>query len=415
MPAPPAVAAAARALQAGDPLAALRQVALRRDATGLALRGIAMAQLGELDAARRLLRRAARAFGPAAPLARARCATAEAEIALAARGPAGPPGALEDAARALEAGGDRANAVHARLLAVRRLVLAGRVAEADRALGRLDLRGAPPALAAVAGLAALDVALRSGQGAAAADAHARARRAAARARIPALAAEVERAGHALASPAARLLSAGAERPLRLDEVEALRRGDRLLVDGCRRSAGRGGAGVDLARRPVLFALLRALAEAWPGDASREALVRRAFGAARASPSLRGRLRVEVARLRRALRGLASVRATPAGFALAPRAGAGVAVLAPPAAAGDADGHAAALAALLADGQGWSSSALALALGASRRTVQRGLTVLAERGAVRALGRGRARRWVAAPVSGFNPALLLPLPRAIGQG
>ncbi|ACL63731.1 conserved hypothetical protein [Anaeromyxobacter dehalogenans 2CP-1] len=414
MPATPP-AAAARALQAGDPLGALREVALRRDATGLALRGIAMAQLGDLGAARRLLRRAARAFGPAAPIARARCATAEAEVALAARGPDAPAIDLEDAARALEAGGDRTNALHARLLAVRRLLLGGRVAEAGRALDRLALRGAPPALAAVAGLAALDVALRSGRSAAAAEAHARARRAADRAGIPALVAEVARAGEALASPAARLLSAGAERPLRLGEVEALRRSDRLVVDGCRRTAGRGGAAVDLARRPVLFALLRALAEAWPGDAPREVLVRRAFGAARATPSLRGRLRVEVGRLRRAVRALASVHATPAGFALAPRTRAGVAVLAPPAAAGDADGQAAALAALLADGQAWSSSALALALGASRRTVQRGLTALAERGAVRALGRGRARRWVSAPTSGFNPALLLPLPRAIGQG
>jgi len=166
--------------------------------------------------------------------------------------------------------------------------------------------------------------------------------------------------------------------------------------------------VSLARRPVLFALARALGEAWPGDASRDTLVARAFGAPYVDDSFRARLRVEVGRLRAALRALGGVSATKRGFALAPRRTHEVVVLAPP-----VEGERAAVLALLADGESWSSSALALALGASQRTVQRALDSLAAAGKVQSLGRGRARRWMTPPVPGFTTLLLLPAPLPSG--
>ena len=404
----PMVAAAARALRVGDPLGALRLVALRGDAPALALRGIALAQLGDLARARSLLRRAQRAFGAGEPVARARCATALAEVALASREPGWASGALDEAARLFAKRGERGNEQHARLLALRRLLLLGRVAEADDALARLDLGGAPAAIEALGALAAFDIALRRRHGRAARAALTRATHAARRAAIPSLLVEVERADGALQLPAARLVSPGDDRPLLLSEVEALIDPRRLVVDGCRRAVLRGRTSVSLARRPVLLALARALAEAWPGDASREALVRAAFGAPRATASLRARLRVEMGRLRRALRGLAAIRATPGGFALVPLRADEVAALAPP-----VESAGSAALALLSDGAAWSASALALATGTSPRTAQRTLATLEAEGRVRAIGRGRARRWLSPPSGGFTTALLLPLPPAIG--
>ena len=230
----------------------------------------------------------------------------------------------------------------------------------------------------------------------------RAERAARQARIPALAAEVESAFLALNAPAARLIARGEERPLRLGEVESLLASKALVVDACRHVVSKDGTTVSLATRPVLFALARALGEAWPGDAPRDTLVARAFGAKRADESHRARLRVEVGRLRAALRPLASVSATKRGFALTPRRAREVVVLARPV----EEEHAAVLA-LLADGESWSSSALALALGTSQRTVQRALDALAAAGKVQSFGRGRARRWMTPPVGGFTTILLLP--------
>ncbi|GEJ59243.1 HTH domain-containing protein [Anaeromyxobacter diazotrophicus] len=397
-----AVTAAGLALRAGDPLGALKRVALRSDPAALALRGIAMAQLGDLGRARELLRRAARRFGPRAPLARARCLAAEAEVALAARDLAGPARPLAEALRTFAAHGDRENALHARLLQLRRLVLLGRIGEAAGAYEALELGGAPARLAAVAGLVAFEVALRRGRADGAREALARAREAAARAGIGALRAEVEQAGRALALPAARLVAAGEARPLTLADVEAVLASADLVVDGCRRAVRRGARVVRLARRPALFALLHGLAEAWPGEAGRGALIARAFEARRANPSHRARLRVAVGRLRRAIWPLAEIRASAGGFTLVARGAATVRLLAPP-----VDSPEAALLALLADGEAWSTSALALALGASQRTVQRALRALEEAGQVRALGGGRSRRWLAAPVAGFATTLLLP--------
>src|SRR5256885_7032272 len=351
------ITAAARALALGDPLGALNRVALRDDAPALALRGIAMAQLGDLVRAKALLRSAARAFGPKEALARARCVVAEAEIALVSRDLAWPVKALDLARVTLEAHGDRVNAAHARNLEVRRLLLVGRLDEAEHALAELDPAAFPPASKAAHELVVAGVALRRLQTKAARTALTRAEHAAREADIPALTAEVESASLVMNAPAARLIARGEESPLLLEEVEALLASGALVVDACRNVVRYAGMAISLATRPVLFALARALGEAWPGDVPRSTLVARAFRAKHADESYRARLRVEVARLRAKLRTLAEVSATKRGFVLAPRHAGEVVVLAPP-----AEEQHAALLALLADGEPWSSSALPTALG-----------------------------------------------------
>jgi len=401
------ITAAGRALAAGDPLGALKRVALRDDAPALALRGIAMAQLGDLSRAKVLLRRAARAFGPKEAVARARCMVAEAEIALAARDLGWPAKALDTARMTLEAHGDRVNAAHARYLEIRRLLLIGRLDEAERRLADLDPTPFPPASKAAHQLVVAGIAIRRLQTDAARVALTRAGRAAREARIPALVAEVESASLILNTPAARLIAGGTERLLLLEEVEALFTPDTFLVDACRHVVREGSTVISLAKRPILFALARALGEGWPEDVARDVLLTRAFGAKLADESHRSRLRVEVGRLRRMLRKLADVTATKRGFALEPRRADEVVVLARPV----DDEHAAVLA-LLADGESWSSSALALALGTSQRTVQRALDSLAEASKVQSFGRGRARRWLTPPLPGFATTLLLPTPLPI---
>jgi tetratricopeptide (TPR) repeat protein len=403
------VAAASRALAAGDALGALKRVALRDDPPALALRGIAMAQLGEHPRARELLRRAARGFGTHEEMARARCVVAEAEVALAMRDLGGSPRALAAAAAALHARADHANALQARLIAARRLLLLGRLDETAQALAALeaapaalDGRALPASLAAVAALTRAELALRSLRIGPAQDALARAREAAERARVPALQAEVDEARAALQRPAARRLAAGHEQTLRLDEVAALLASDTLVLDACRHGLRGGEAWLPLARRPVLFTLARALAEGWPGDVGREALIAHAFRTRHPDETHRARLRVEIGRLRRIVAPLAAIEATERGFVLRPHQGRSVAVLVPP-----IDGDEASLLALLADGAAWSTSALALALGESQRTVQRALVELEGEGRVRAIGRARAQRWLAPPLAGFTTILLLP--------
>jgi hypothetical protein len=398
------ITAAARALAAGDPLGALKRVALRNDAAGLALRGIAMAQLGDHVRAKSLLRSAARAFGSKEAVSRARCVVAEAEIALVSRDLGWPAKALDAARVTLEEHGDRVNAAHAGYLEVRRLLLIGRLDEAERALAGLDPAPLPPALGAVHELVVAGIAMRRLSTKTARAAVVRAGRAARHARIPALMAEVESASLVLTTPAARLIARGEERLLLLEEVEELLASKALVVDACRYVVRHESMVVSLAKRPVLFALARALAEAWPGDVSRDALVARAFGLKHADESLRARLRVEVGRLRKMLRTLADVSATKRGFALVPRRAREIVVLARPV----EEQHASVLA-FLADGESWSSSALALALGASQRTVQRALDSLAATDKVQSFGRGRARRWMTPPVPGFATMLLLPAP------
>jgi hypothetical protein len=401
------ITAAARALAAGDPLGALKRIALRDDAPSLALRGIAMAQLGDHVRAKALLRSAARAFGPKEAVARARCVVAEAEIALVSRDLGWPAKALDLARATLEQHGDRVNAAHARYLGVRRLLLIGRLDEAERTLAELDPAPFPPASRAAHELVVAGIAMRRLRTQAARAALARAERAARHAGIPALTAEVESAFLVLNTPAARLIANGEERPLLLEEVEALLATKALVVDACRYVVRDEGKVVSLAKRPVLFALARALGEAWPGDVPRDTLVARAFGLKLADESHRARLRVEVGRLRKVLRALADVSATKRGFVLAPRRAREVVVLARPV----EEEHGAVLA-FLADGESWSSSALALALGTSQRTVQRALDLLAASSKVQSFGRGRARRWMTPPVLGFTTTLLLPAPLLI---
>jgi hypothetical protein len=398
------ITAAARALAAGDLLGVLKRVGLRDDAPALALRGIAMAQLGDYVRAKALLQSAARAFGPREAVARARCVVAEAEIALVSRDLGWAPKALDAARATLEAHGDWVNAAHARQLEVRRLLLIGHLDEAERALAGFDPTPLPPASRAAYELVVTGIAMRRIRAKAARAALVRADRAARQAGVPALMAEVESASLALDTPVARLLAHGEERLLLLEEVEAVLAPGTLVVDACRHVVRFESTTVSLARRPVLFALARALGEAWPNDLSRDALVRRAFHAKHADESHRARLRVEMGRLRAELRSMATVTATADGFALASKQQCGVVVLAPPV----EDRHAAVIA-LLADGEAWSSSALALALGASPRTVQRALDALAVAGKVQSYGRGRACRWTTAPVPGFTTTLLLPGP------
>jgi hypothetical protein len=360
------ITAAARALAAGDPLGALNRVALRDDPPALALRGIAMAQLGDLVRARR--RRSTRRA-----LCSKRMATAF-------------------------------NAAHARHLEVRRLVLIGRLDEAERALAEIDPAPFPPASRAAHELVIAGIAMRRLRTTTARAALVRAERSARDARIPALIAEVESAYLVMNTPAARLIARGEERLLLLDEVEALLASRALVVDACRHVVRGAGTVVSLATRPVLFALARALGEAWPADVPRGTLVARAFRGRHADESHRARLRVEVGRLRAKLRTLADVSATKRGFALMPRRAGEVVVLARPV----EEQHGAVLA-FLADGESWSSSALALALGASQRTVQRALDELAAAGKVQSFGRARARRWMTPPMPGFTTSLLLPAP------
>ena len=395
------ITAAARALAVGDPLGALKRVALRDDAPALALRGIAMAQLGDLARSKALLRRAARAFGPAETVARARCVVAEAEVALASR-ELGRPEALEAARRVLEARGDLVNAAQARYLQIRRLLLIGRVDAAAPLIAQLDAACAPPPLRALHELIAAGIAMRRLEARTARAALGRARRAARRAGIPALLAEIDSATATLNEPAARLIAQGEERPLLLRDVEAILASDALVVDACRYAVRDARTVVSLATRPVLITLARTLGEAWPGDVPRDTLVLRAFRAKRADESHRARLRVEMGRLRKVLRELAGVSATPRGFVLTPRRAREVIVLARPV----EEKHAAVLA-LLADGESWSSASLALALRTGQRTVQRALDRLREAGKVHSFGHGRARRWTSPPAPGIATALLLP--------
>jgi tetratricopeptide (TPR) repeat protein len=396
-----AIGTAARALSVADPLTALKLVALRSDPAALALRGIAMAQLGDYAVARKLLARAARALERSDPRARARCLAALGEVALARRDLREAGRALDAALRELEAHGDRLNAAFVRLQRVRQLVLTGAIEDAAAMHRALELAKAPPRLRALADLVGADIAIRRLEPREARALLARARRAARAAAIPVLSDEVERAARELDAPVARVVHMGAERLARLDEVEAILRSKALVVDACRRTIRRGDVIVPLVTRPVLLALAVALARAAPGDASRAALAQAAFGGQRVTDSVRARLRVEIGRLRRALDGLAVVEATEQGFALRPSSSAGVTVVLPP-----ADGEASALLALLRGGESWSTSALATATGTSQRTVQRALLGLRDEGQIEGIGGGRSQRWVARPPEGFATTLLL---------
>lgn len=402
------IAASARALAAGDVLGALNRIALRDDPPALALRGIAMAQLGDYPRARQLLRAAARGFGTHEELARARCLVAEAEVALATRDLGTSTQVLDAATAILVARGDSANARHAQLIAVRRLLLLGRLREAAAALARFDSGTLPASLAAVAALAEAELALRALRIREAQAALERAHEAAARAGVAALQAEVAGSRATLERRAARRRVAGHEQVLRLDEIEALMASGALVVDACRHGLRAGSTWRSLARRPILFGLARGLAEAWPADAGREELIAQVFRTRRPDDTHRARLRVEIGRLRGLVGRIAAIEATPRGFRLRPHDGSEVVMLAPP-----IDGEQADLVALLSDGMAWSTSSLALALDTSQRTVQRALVELEAAGRVRSIGQARARRWLAPPLTGITTILLLPAVTRLG--
>ena len=396
------ITASARALATGDALGALKHVALRDDPPALALRGIAMAQLCEYPRARELLRQATKGFGAHEALAHARCVVAEAEVALAMRDLGDTPPLLTTAIHTLEARGDHANATQARLIALRRLVLLGRLEEAAAELSQLDERALPPALHAVSELARAEIALRSLDSTTAQVALVRASMAAERARVPALQAEVAEAQAWLQRPAARCLSANETKVLRIGEVETLLQSGALVLDACRHGLRVGPSWLPLASRPVLFELAYELAKAWPGGADRQALIAQVFRTRHPDETHRARLRVEIGRLRALIADMARIEATPKGFMLQPTVSQQVLVLAPP-----VDGDQASLLALLSDGAPWSTSALALALGTSQRSVQRALADLEAAGRVRSIGLARARRWLSPPMTGFTTILLLP--------
>ncbi|MGH8173682.1 MAG: helix-turn-helix domain-containing protein, partial [Rhodanobacteraceae bacterium] len=314
------ITAAARALATGDALGALNRVALRDDAPALALRGIAMAQLGDFVRAKTLLRRAARAFGPREAVARARCVVAEAEIALVSRDLAETTKTLDAARATLEAHGDHANAAHARSLELRRLLLIGHLDDAERILGQIDPTPFPPAWRAAHELVVAGIAMRRLRTSDARAALIRAARAARHAGIPALIAEVESASTVLDAPAARRIARGTQALLQLEDVEALFASNALVVDACRHVVRSARTFVPLASRPVLFAIARALASAWPDDVPRDLLVASAFRGKRADESYRARLRVEIGRLRTLVAPLAGINATVRGFVLVPRVG-----------------------------------------------------------------------------------------------
>src|SRR5690606_21948035 len=227
------IQAAARALAAGDPLAALNRVALRNDAAALALRGIAMAQLGDFIRARTLVRGAAKAFGHEAGTAHAKCVVAEAEIALASRDLNSPSHKLRAARKTLETQGDHVNAALACYMEARRFLLLGRIAEAEAALADISPGALPAALQATHELIAAGIAIRRIQTTTARTCLARAEKSARRAGIPALVAEVQNAADVLDQPAARMIARGRESLITLDQVQAIQASKALIIDACR--------------------------------------------------------------------------------------------------------------------------------------------------------------------------------------
>lgn len=387
-----AAAAAARLLGAGAPFEALQLVALRDDATALALRGIALAQIGDLERGGKLLRKAHASFPDSNRLAKARCNLAEAEIRIALRDFRTASHLITGLVTALDSLQDAYNAMYALQIEARLLMLTGRIGEARKRLETIVPIAMPAALRSGHLLLRAELA---------------ARRLRAREAELLLADAVALAGeHAMLRAQAAALRGALERPvartaagglLVLREVEELLEGGALVIDLGRLMLRCDDMQTDFASRPVLFGLLQILAEHWPADATRDMLVERVFGARDVDDGYRNRLRVEIARLRRYVAGTADIRSTARGYRLVPLGSRDVAVLSPPVASPEAR-----LLALLSDGEAWSSFALASALGASQRSVQRALAALAREGQARPVGNGRSRCWVARPLAGLPP-------------
>jgi hypothetical protein len=394
---------AGRALSAGDPLHALRALAEGTSAPARALRGIALSQLGETHAARRLLLSAHASFHRSRqPLFAARCAAALAELDAVDGRFRHAHRRLGQSRRALRKLGDRANAAWLALIEARLRTLLGDAAGAASVLRAAERdthpHGRPlPRLDASFALARAEMHLRALEAEAATRALASARWAARRAGHAVLLAEVDRLSTQLATPVATVNGTQAT----LAELERLfHRRDTFVVDGLRRRLLDPAGAVDLRRRPVLFALLATLAQAFPRAVPARALAAQAFETRQMNDSVTARLRVELSRLRRALGARASLEAGPSGWTLRPARGS-----VPVCVRSVHEGARGALWGLLADGSLWSAAVLARVLGLNVRTVQRGLADLGP--ALASHGRGPARRYALADASaGIATRMLL---------
>lgn len=380
----PELVSAARALASGDGIGALSLVGRASGPVALALRGIAYAQLGDLELARDALERALATTDEPRLAARARAALVE--IAFAEGDPAQAARAARTSADELARLGDDRNAAMQRLVAARAEVLLGRLGEARRVVGDVLASRLPPDVRAIASLAEAEIATRALAATDATAALARARTALEGAPNPLLSRELAAREAELSSSVARIEQAGAARDADLFAIEEAGRGDLFLVDACRRIAIAGRARVPLAKRPVLFMLLVDLARAAPASVSRDALAAHAFEARKINESHRGRLRVEIGRLRKVLEGLgAEPVATPDGYSLHSRRP--VALLVPR----DED-DASRVAILLGDGASWSAQQIAESAGISKRTAQRALSELVDSGRALRTGGGRNVRY-----------------------
>lgn len=375
---------AARALSSGEPLRALSLVGREGSPLGLTLRGIAYAQLGDLDLAREALGRAL--AGTDDPLARARARAALVEIELDGGEPASVARAAAECAAELDRLGDTRNAAMQRLVVARAEVLRGRLGEARLAVDAVLGATVPPDVHAVAWLAESEICIRSLSAREARDALARARGCLGKAPNRALARALEALEEELSRPVARLLRHGVLHAADLFAIEEAARGELLLVDACRLLARAGNATIPLARRPILFALLLELARAFPASVPRDALAAAAFDVRRVNASHRMRLRVEIGRLRKLLDGLgAEPVASPDGYVLSCTRD--VVVLLPP-----TDDEAARIALLLSDGAAWTVRGVAEHASVSKSTAQRALVALVERGLAVRSGSGKTLRY-----------------------
>jgi hypothetical protein len=325
-------------------------------------------------------------LGPEDRLLRARCLAAEAEIALALGDLRWSAEPVACAVAELEAVGDSRNAAYLQLVAARAALRLGRPKDAERLLRYAKFASVAPLERTFAELVRVELAAKRGDPDLLASALKSASAAADRASIPSLVSEVARIRDHYLGPTAVITSRGRARTASFCEVCALGSSSDVVIDGGGREVRSSGECVSFARRPVLFELLRALAEAWPDAVPRDVLITRAFGARRPNESHRIRLRVEIGRLRSIARAWLGVIAEEPGYALsAPRE---VALVMPL-----EESSSSRVLSLMHGGEPWSASSLALALDVSERTIQRSLGELQIAGKVGAMGNGRARRWV----------------------
>jgi hypothetical protein len=383
---------AASALARGDALTALAAVGRFEDVPALTLKGIAYAQMGDLELAKRALGSAARKAS--GELVRARISAALAEVTLGEGDAWRAAREAHDAGVILERLGDTRNAAMQELVVARADVLLGRVGDARRRLDRLLADDLDADVRGVTLLAAAEIAVREG-----APSRARARLAEVDTENALLQRTVNAFAAELSRPIARLVSAGVEAPADLFAIERATSGDSLFVDACRRRVIAGRATVRLHTKPALFALLEKLARAWPASVPRDELAMRAFEVKKINPSHRSRMRVEIGRLRKELSGIAEPIATKDGYVLESKRP--VSVLLPP-----ADDDDASIALLLSDGAAWTAQAIADHANVSKRTVLRALATLVERGHAVRVAKGKDVRYVAASRPAIASRLLL---------